>query len=186
MNIDIGITAVFVFGLIGISVAIFASNFFDGYEKKMAKINTAILGLLENAKDDLVRMESEKGQTLIVKKEQGKKRHNKGQEKNYEDLITFMRKSKFLKYANEHEELLDFDLRGRKEIHKLALTVLGFIGPTILLQQVGDLYVLGILWLSLDFGFLMMFINNIKEFIIRIDNLYKEHIIGQESFGGYD
>lgn len=184
MNLEV--TAVVVLGLITISVAIFASNFFESYEKKIAKIKTATLGLLENAKDDLVRTESKKGLSLFEKKEQEKKSVKKGQEKDYENLITFMRKSSFLKYANEHEEMLDFEGCGRNKVHKLALTVCGFVVPTILLQQERGLFEIGVFWLSFNFALFLIFITDINYMVKRIDKLYKEYIIGKESFGGYD
>jgi hypothetical protein len=184
MNIEV--TAVVVFSLITISAGIFVSNFFDSYERKIVKIKTAILGLLVNAKNDLVKLELNKGLSHPAKIGQGKKTIKKGQEKEYEDFITYMQESSFLKYANEHEELLYFEGCGQKKVHKLALTVGSFFVPTILLQQDGNLLFIGGLWLSLNFSFFMIFIVDIHNMIKRIDKLYKEYIIGKESFGGYD
>lgn len=184
MNLEA--TVVVIFSLISISVGIFLSNFFESYERKIAKIKTAILGLLVNAKNDLVTQELKKGLSQPAKIEQGKKTVKKGQEKEYEDFITYMQKSSFLKYANEHEELLNFEGYGQNKVHKLALTVGGFIVPTILLQQEGSLFGIGVLWLSLNFAFFLVFIFDMNDMLKRIDNLYKEYIIGKESFGGYD
>jgi hypothetical protein len=185
MNVEV--TAGIVLSLITLSVAIFVSNFFERYEKKIAKIKTAILGLLGKAIDDLVRIElSKRGVTQLVKKEQEKKHVKKEQEKNYEDFITFMRKSSFLKYANEHEEMLNFEDCGDQKVRRLALSIGGFVVPVILLQMEGNLFAFGLLWLSADFAFFSTIFIDINNMIKRIDALYKEYIIGQQSFGGYD
>ncbi len=183
MNIEV--TAGAVLSLIAISTGIFLSNFFDSYERKIIKIKTANLGLLVNAKNDLVKQESKKGISQPTKIERGKN-PIKGQEKVYEDFIIYMRKSSFLKYANEHEELLNFEGEGQKKVHKLALTVFGFIVPTIFLQQEGYLFGFGSVWFSLNFSFFLIFILDIRNMVERINKLYEEYIIGKESFGGYD
>lgn len=185
MNVEVTTGAIL--SIIAISVGIISSNFFERYEKKSVKIKTAILGLLENAKDNLVKQEFKKsGQSQLIRKDQGKKHVMKEQERNYEDLITFMRKSNFLKYANEYEELLNFEGCGQNKLYKLGFTVGGFIIPIILLQQEGGLFSIGLLWVSVNFSFLVIFIFDLNNMIKRIDGLYKEYISGKESFGGYD
>ncbi len=184
MNVEL--TVATVLGIIGVSVAIFASHFFESYERKIAKIKTAILGLLVNAKNDLVETELRKRYSPLVKKEQGKIHVKKGQEIDYEDFIAFMQKSGFLKFANEHEELLNFEGCGQNKVHKLALVVGGLVGPTILLQQEVYLILIGYLWLTINSAFLLIYIFDIKDMVKRIDDLYKEYVIGKESFGGYD
>lgn len=176
MNYEITIPLILF--LIGTFITLIKGNIFDKYEKRVSKIKIALLGLLGQAKDELVKMEiKKKGKSQLI---------NAKQEKNYDDLITFMQKSNFLKYANEYEEMLYFEDKGDATISYLAFSLLGLVVPTLLLQQDGDLFRIGFFWLGVNLAIILISIFNIREMVGKINVLHRKYVIGKQSFGGYD
>lgn len=176
MNIEITLAIITI--LIGTATGVIFSNFFKKYEEKIIKIKSSILGFLVNARNDLVNNEMAKHSDnhLIVSDEQ----------KDYNDLIAFMKNSNFLQYANEYEDMLIFEAEGDRKITYLALEIGGLCVPTILLQQEGMLFSIGYLFLLLNLVVLLPNIISIIKMIQSIDKLHRKYVIGQQSFGGYD
>ncbi len=176
MNIEITIAIIAI--IIPTMVGILFSNFFKKYEEKIIKINLAILGFLVQARNELVNNEISKlSSTHAVTSDE---------QKDYDDLITFMKNSRFLKYANEYEEMLQFQEEGDRRITYLSLEIGALSIPTILLQFDGTLFFIGYVFLLLNSVILLPNLFGIIRMLKSIDILYKKYVIGQKSFGGYD
>lgn len=166
-----------IIGLFTTTVVILVSDVFGKYEKKILKIRMALLGLLEYEKNELVDME--------IKIREDEQHHN-NQKKEYNELITFFRTSDFLDYANEYEDMIQYEASGEGKINKLAFSIGGLVVPTILLQQDGNLYEIGLLWFFINFAVLSVFIMDVKDMITNIRKHYNKRVLKSQSFGGYD
>jgi len=174
---DAEVPVAIIIGLFGTTVVILVSDVFGKYEKRILKIRTALLGLLEEEKNELVNM-------VIKSGESGQRDDN--QKKEYDALITFFKTSNFLKYANGYEDMIYYETNGEKKINKLAFAIGGLVAPTILLQQGGILYDIGLLWLLINFAVLAVFAMEVRYMINDIRKLYNAHVLEVQSFGGYD
>lgn len=174
---DAEVTVAIIIGLFGTTVVILVSDVFGKYEKRILKIRTALLGLLEEEKNELVNME-------INSREDEQRDDN--QKKEYNELIAFFKTSNFLNYANEYEDMIYYETSGERKINKLAFAIGGLVVPTILLQQGGNLLGIGLLWLLINFAVLAVFAMAVKDMIEDIRKLYNEHVLEAQSFGGYD
>jgi len=164
--------------LIPTALGILLSNFFKKYDEKIVKINTFILGLLVKARNELVANEIAKTNSEGLKIDEDMK--------DYNDLIIFMKNSKFLKYANEYEEMLRYQSEGDKKITYLSFELLGLCIPIFLLQMEGLFYSIGYIFLIFNFVLLLPNAIEILRMINCINGLYNQYVIGQQSFGCYD
>lgn len=174
---DAEVTVAIIIGLFGTTVAILVSDVFGKYEKKILKIRTSLLGLLEEEKNELIKIE-------IKSREDNQPNNN--QKNEYNELITFFQTSNFLNYANEYEDMLHYEAKGEGKINKLAFSIGGLVVPTILLQQDGNSYEIGLLWFFINFAVLSIFAMDVKEMIMNIRKHYDKHVLKSQSFGGYD
>jgi len=174
---DAEVTVAIIIGLFGTTVVILVSDVFGKYEKRILKIRTALLGLLEAEKNELVNMK--------IKSREDEQRDD-NQKKEYDELITFFKKSNFLNYANEYEDMIYYEASGEGKINKLAFSIGGLVVPTILLQQDGNLYEFGLLWFIINFAVLSIFVMDVKEMIMNIKKHYNKRVLKSQSFGGYD
>jgi len=175
MNIEATI-AIIIF-LLGCPFVIIFSNFFERYEKKMHKIRTAILGFLIKARNELVQQEIDRHARAETSQT--------GQESNYDEFIDFMQRSKFLKYANEYEEMLRFEENGEGKFYYLSFEIVGLVFPLILIQ-LPDVFLFGYIWLLINLAFFISTSLDILNMVTRINRLYRKYEIQRHSFGGYD
>ena len=142
MGFDIVLTVALVAIFIASPIGIICGNLFERYEKKIIKIKTALLGYLENAKNDLVSKEIEKQNSGL--------NNGQNQEKSYNDLIEFMRDSHFLKYAIDYDDMVNYEITLNKDINRFSILLFALIIPTLLLQGDSNAFSFGFLWLYLN------------------------------------
>jgi|WetSurMetagenome_2_1015567.scaffolds.fasta_scaffold335181_1 hypothetical protein len=152
---------------LGTAIAIMFAQFFKEYEEKITAIDTVLIGNLINAKEKLVRDETD--------------RHRHGelqQEKEFDNLVDFMQKSNFLKYANEREEILEYQEFGAGKIKRIALFIGCLAVPTFFLMQDTNppLFVIGYFWLLINLLFLMDNFGFTYRMIKRVNTLHTDYV----------
>ncbi|MCK4797417.1 MAG: hypothetical protein KAT05_08550 [Spirochaetes bacterium] len=171
---DPEITVAVIIALVGVPTAVLVSDVFGKYEKKILPIRTALLGLLDSEKDKL------------VERENFNKNINKANERDYNDLINFLKDSNFLRYADEYEEILHYEANGEEKLNKLAVSIGGLSVPVILFQQQVPYQFIGLVWFIINFALFAVFATDAINMTKYIRRLYNSYILEKQSFGGYD
>ncbi len=181
-NIDFGLTAAIVFPLVTTAVAVIITDVFGKYEKKTTQIKTSLLGYLRSEVDNLVNEEINNREL----KESKQKNLETSEQEEYTKLISFFRDSRLFNYTNDYEEILDFESNGDGKINKLAISFGAFAVPVFLLQQEGSMYTIGVIWFLINLVSFFSYLTDVTNMVYKIKKLYREHIIKNQSFGGYD
>lgn len=176
---DTEVTVAISLALASAPLSVYIGNPFGKYEAKIYKIRMSLLGRLEKEKDKLIDNElGEDNKDASISKS--------SDEFIYNQLMSFFKESPFLKYANEYQDMVHYEAHGEKKIEKLSHSTGALIGPTLLLQQEGDLYTIGIIWLMINIAYLAINFGEVTTMVKEIRRYYNEYVLGEQCFGGYD
>jgi len=153
-----------------------AFYFGDIYERKFSiktsKIQAAILGHLEIAMRGFIERYKGSGSTGI-------------QEDEYANFIGYFRDSKILTHLNHYENILSYDREGEEITNKISYCCVLLLIPLVLYYY----KIFPQLYISLGYILSLFLFTKIIDFYRMsnyINNLYKEYVLDQRSFGGYD
>lgn len=164
-----------IFFLINGSAWLYFENPFEKrYINKTTKIKVAVLGYLERIKDELVEKEITNPDDIET-----------SQEKRYEVFIEFFRRSKFLVYISDYEDVVRYEKIAETLLDKIAISVFALIIPIIIFWITQSFLISSIVSIiPLEFAILLS--NNYYKMCSRINKLYNLYVKEKESFGGYD
>lgn len=164
-----------IFFLINGSAWLYFKNPFETrYINKTTKIKVAVLGYLERIKDELV----EKEITNPVELETA-------QEKRYEAFIEYFRRSKFLVYISDYEDVVEYEKTGETLLDKIAISVFVLIIPIVIFWITQSLPISSIVSI-IPLEFAILFSIDYYKMCSHINKLYNLYVKEKESFGGYD
>lgn len=176
MNLEV--TVPIIIALLGAPAAISFSNFFERYKSKISMNKAALLGFLVLAKDELVSRE--------LKEKDLTGTNMKSEKELYDDFISFMNESKFLKYSNEYDDMVFYEIELEKDLNRVSILIALFVIPVIMLQINNVLFPVAFtIGYILVLPLVMCGITLFRK-IRKIDRLYKDYVILKQSFGGYD
>ncbi len=170
-------------GIIGLLIAVlntglwfyFGDIFDKKYLNKVTKTKTALLGILIESKNQLIE----------------KHKNNKTQEEEYNDFITFMKKSKFRGNINIYEKAHYFEEKGEQILRNLGASILAFIIPIgiCLFYDSIPYEIFWILFIFFIYNASERFYHKLREFMKMdkfVNKTYNNYVKNKESFGGYD
>lgn len=164
-----------IFFLINGSAWLYFKNPFETrYINKTTKIKVAVLGYLERIKDELVEKEITNPDELET-----------AQEKRYEAFIEYFRRSKFLVYISDYEDVVEYEKTGETLLDKIAISTFALIIPVIIYWTTQN-FPLSAIASIIPLEFVILLTKDYYKMCSRINELYNLYVKEKESFGGYD